>query len=124
MDMQAMTLHPLTTVNHPAHRTYPWTGITGKDLLNRMHGAHLVGHRAYTANTRHDIRNFMVAASFKEFFKQPRRLIDTQLQSLDAVITNAQSQRALAFNTGKGRDVDVDMACLSPSAIPLTPSPP
>jgi hypothetical protein len=74
--------------------------------FKRMHGAHLIGHRANPANAGCDIRDFLKIATAKEGFEEPRRLEYVQLHFAQFPALGPDVNPALAFNTGQIINLD------------------
>src|SRR5690242_6607273 len=66
-----------------------------------MHGAHLVGDRANTADPRGDVGRFGIVASAEKSLKKTGRLIDLELDIGHALAHQLDIQSTLAFHAGE-----------------------
>ncbi len=106
VDVQGVALNPLTTIEQAAQGTNLPRKSNSQGGFERVHRAHLVGHRAYPANAGGDIRDFLKGAPPKEGFEEARRLEDVYLHFAQFPAHRADVNPALAFNTGQIFNLD------------------
>ena len=113
VDVQGMALYPLAAIQHAPHRLHPRPGVDAEQILQGVHRADLVRHRANAADARHHVLNFLLAGTtFEQFFEQTRRLVDLHPQRLDGTAADTQKQSPFAFHPRQHRHVDIDLARL------------
>jgi len=104
--VERMTLNPFAAVEQPPQIPQrPFHSHT-EDLLQRMNGAHLVGHGTDAADPRHDVRHLVVMPADQQGLEEPRRLKDSQLDVLHKAVFHGDMERAFAFDARNQVDRD------------------
>ena len=80
MNMEAMALYPLSTVEETTHLCNPWADFALKQRLYRQYGTHLVGNRTDSTDPRHHLWQLFYGAALQELLEVARRFIDAQCQ--------------------------------------------
>jgi hypothetical protein len=112
-DVQRVALDPLAAVEEPAQRSQLSVDLDAACLLHRLHRAHLVGDRADPADAGGDVRRLGEGAPAQERLEEARRLVDLQLDVVDAAVSDRHQHRALALDAGEVVSPDRLRAALS-----------
>ena len=78
VDVQRVALDPLAAVEEAPQRAELSVDDHAERVLDRVHGAHLVGDRTDAADPRGDVGRFAEGAAAQERLEEARRLEDRQ----------------------------------------------
>ena len=104
--VQRMTFDPFTAINQPPQRAQLSADRDAERILDRMHGAHLIGDRTDAANARDDVRCFSVAAPAQQRFEEARRLENVELRRGDAAVADLEIERPFALDSREQVDAN------------------
>ena len=105
-DMQDMAFDPFAAVQQPAQRRSGVGHGTAQKRLERMAGAHLVGHGTDAADAGGDIGHLGDRPASQQGLEKSRRLEDAQLHVVDPAVAEVDRQSPFALDAGHGRDAD------------------
>ena len=114
--VQRVTLDPLAAVVEAAQGAHARVDDDAERLLERVHGAHLVRHRADAADARRQVGDLVGVAAAQEGFEEARRLEDLQAQVGHLPALDRDVQRALALDACQRVHRDGARARHSPSS--------
>ncbi len=100
-DMQRVALDPLAAVKQPPQRAQRAGDGDAERGLDRMHGAHLIGHGTDAADSRCDIRCLGAVATTQQRLEESRRLEDRQPHAGYRAVVDIEFERPFAFDAGQ-----------------------
>ena len=104
--MQAVALDPFAAIDEAPQGAKLTLDLDAEGVLDRVHGAHLVGDRADAADARNDIGHLLVAPSPQERLEEARRLEDPELRRGHLAIGNLEVERTFALDPRDVLDLD------------------
>ena len=119
--VERVALDPLAAVEEAAQDADRLRDLDAAEVLDRVHGARLVGDRADAADAGGDVGRLEERAAAEQRLEEARRLEDPQLDVLDAAVLEHDGHRALALDSGEV--VGPDRAALSHGRRPRGTAP-
>ena len=101
MNMERVALDPLAAVEEAAEVGDPGRRLDVERRLERPAGRHLIGDRTDPADPGDEVGHLVDGTTDEELLEKPGWLVDVELDDLDALLIDAEAQRALPLNPGQ-----------------------